>query len=515
MNTRRMLTGGAIVVSGAAEKLVYLYVHEGGAELRAADHLAGKDIWEIEDIIRDELGLGKRVSVCGIGPAGEHLVRFAAIAGDKGHVAAHNGVGAVMGSKRLKAIAVARGKRAVSLYDKERLLSSAKKLFEESKRVGEGIYNWGTAGVFSSAALSGWLPIKNYTTCVFPEHEKLNGQYMRTHFEHKPNPCFACRMHHCYTMRVTEGPYKGFEGEEPEYECVAAWGPLIGQTDAGAVVMLTNVTDRLGLDVNESGWVMSWIMECYEKGILTQEDTDGIEMTWGNVEGVRAMLHKIARREGCGDLFAEGVKRASEQVGGDAPNLGIYSLKGAAPRGHDHRGRWAEMLDTCLTNTSTIEATFGGAHPELLGMPPVADPFSSEEVSTLNAKINGWHQFEDCLGPCRFCTRSSDLTLACLNAATGWELTLEDAMRIGRRIVNQLRVFNFRHGLKAELEAPSPRYGSTPTDGPVSGVGIGPHWKDMVRNYYQLMGWNEKTGLPLPETLKALDLGELIPDLYG
>ncbi|MFQ6040903.1 MAG: aldehyde ferredoxin oxidoreductase family protein [Candidatus Poribacteria bacterium] len=503
-----------IILQGIADRLVYLYIHDGRAEIRDASHLAGKDTWETEDAIRKELGGGRRLSIFGIGPAGENLARFAAIVGDKGHVAAHNGVGAVMGKKNLKAIAVERGDNRPEIKDSESLSELSRQLFEASKNHRGGtLYKWGTAGGLSGAALGGWLPIKNYTTSVFEEHEKINGQYMRTHFEHKPNPCWACRMRHCYMMRVTEGPYAGFEGEEPEYECAAAWGSLIGNTDAGAVVMLTNLTDRLGLDVNESGWVMAWVMECYEKGLLTKDDTDGLEMTWGNVEAVRSMLHKIAARDGFGDLLAEGVKRASEEIGGEAVNMGIYTLKGASPRGHDHRGRWSELLDTCVTNTSTIEATFGGVNPEALGMQPVSDAFSPQEVSTVNAKVNGWRQFEDCLGTCRFCTVDPTLTIDCVNSATGWELTLEDAMRIGRRIVNQLRVFNFRHGLTTDLEKPSPRYGSTPVDGPARGKSIMSEWKTMVSNYYHWMGWDRDTGKPLPETLKQLELESLIQDM--
>jgi len=171
------------------------------------------------------------------------------------------------------------------------------------------------------------------------------------------------------------------------------------------------------------------------------------------------------------------------------------------------------MLDTCVSNTSTIEATFGAGYPPQLGVPPVANPFSPEEVSTVNAKINGWRQFEDCLGTCRFCTPNAQLTVDCVNAVTGWNLTVPDAMTIGRRAINLLRVFNFRNGLSADLEAPSVRYGSTPLDGPCKDKAIGPHWREMVQNYYGLMGWDRKTGKPLPETLRALGLGELVADL--
>jgi aldehyde:ferredoxin oxidoreductase len=506
----------AVVFQGSSPSLVYLYIHDGTAELRDARSLAGKDTWETEEAVLQELGLKRNASAYCIGPAGENLVRFAAIVGDKGHVAAHNGVGAVMGCKKLKAVVTKRGDHKVGVRDRDKLIELGRKLFEESKKIlGGALYQYGTGGILSTGAQAGWLPVKNYTTNIFPEHEKINGQYLRAHFEMKPNPCYACRIHHVHQVKVTEGPYKGFEGEEPEYECLAGMGSQIGVTDAGSVVFLSNLVDRLGMDVNESSWIIGWLMECFEKGILKKSELDGLEMTWGNVEAVKEMLQKISRREGLGNILAEGVKRASEKMGRSSSDLAVYTLKGATPRGHDHRGmgRWGEMFDTCLSNTSTIEATFGAGYPPQLGVPPVVDAFSPEEVSTVNAKINGWRQFEDCLGTCRFCTPDALLTVESLNAVTGWNLTVADAMTIGRRIVNLLRVFNFRHGLKPELEAPSARYGSTPVDGPCKGKSIRPHWPGMVRNYYKLMGWDENTGKPLPETLRSLGLEDLIKDI--
>jgi aldehyde:ferredoxin oxidoreductase len=314
-------------------------------------------------------------------------------------------------------------------------------------------------------------------------------------------------------MEVTEGPYTGFIGEEPEYEALAAMGPVIDQKDPGAAIMLANLIDHLGIDCNESGYLIGWLMECYEKGLLKKKDLDGIEMRWGDPEATAAMLKKIAHREGCGKLFAEGVKRAAETIGGEAINCAVYTKKGASPRGHDHRGYWMELIDTCLSNTGTIETGGPLAKPAVLGLMPVKDRFDPLEMSTQNAKLNGGRQFEDCLGVCRFCTSDFNLTLECLNAITGWDFTIPEAMDVGRRAINQLRVFNFRHGLTKEIEAPSVRYGSTPVDGPVKGIGIMPHWDSIRRNYYEQMGWNPETGKPSPETLERLGLGHLVKDL--
>jgi len=500
-----------IVIQGAASRWKRLHIHDGKAELVDADDLVGKDTWETEDLIRKKVG--KRCSVYSIGPGGESGVRFAAIVGDHGHVAAHNGLGAVMGSKKLKAVSVERGQGKVSVVDPTRLSKAAKELFEASVKLDPNLGKYGTAFAFEVFIRIGALPIRNYTTNIFPGWEKFKGEYLRTHFKVKPNPCWACRMGHCGIIEVTEGPYKGFVGEEPEYEALAAMGSVINQTDPGAAVMLANLIDRLGIDCNESGYLIGWLMECYEKGLVKKDDLDGIEMKWGDAEATAAMLKKIAHREGCGKLFAEGVKRAAETFGGEALNCAVYTQKGASPRGHDHRGNWAEMIDTCLSNTGTIESTGGFPQSEQLGFPPLQDRFDPLEVSTQNARLNGRRQFEDSLGVCRFCAQDFKLTLDCLNAVTGWDFTIPEAMDVGRRAINQLRVFNFRHGLTKEIEAPSVRYGSTPVDGPVKGIGIQPHWESIRRNYYQLMGWDPETGKPLPETLKKLGLEDLLKDL--
>lgn len=507
-----------IIFQGKSPHPVFLVMKDGKAELRPAGHLAGKDVAETERLIREELGVKKLgVSVFGIGPAGENRVRFACVTGDAGHVAGHNGLGAVMGAKNLKAFVAYRGKAQFEVFDPEQLKAKAAEQLEFAiNRGGGGFVKWGTGGGFSRLHSEGSLPVKNYTTNIFPEHEQMNGQYLRTHFKIRSRPCYKCAVAHVKEVTVTEGPYAGFVGEEPEYEQLAAWGPQIGNTDLGAAVMLTNEVDNLGMDCNEAGWVVGWAMECFAKGVFTTRETDGLDLSWGNVEAAKTLLNRIARREGyLGNLLAEGVMRASQQVGGAAADWAVYARKGAAPRGHDHRGqtRWFELMDTCLTNTSTIEATWGGVQPELVEMEPVKDSFSHEEISTFNAKYNGIRQFDDCLGCCRFTAPAPKMALACFNAATGRQWTLEDGFTLGRRVVNLLRVFNFRHGLRPEDERPSVRYGSVPVDGPAKGVDIMAKWDWMVENYYTLMGWDPQTGKPLPATLEKLDLKELVKDL--
>jgi aldehyde:ferredoxin oxidoreductase len=498
-----------IIFQGKASHLVYLLIRGGKAEIRDARHLSGKTVAEMEEQLKQELGVKKYgASVFGIGPAGENRVRHACIMGDYGHAAAHNGLGAVMGSKNLKAVVAYKSKKTFSVYDAELFKIKTKEMVDFAKS--RPLYKWGTGGGFSTQHERGTLPVKNYTTNIFPEHEKMNGRYLRTHFKIRSRPCYQCSIAHVKEVTVTEGPYKGFVGEEPEYEMLAAWGPQIGNTDLGAVVMLSNEVDTLGMDCNETSWAIGWAMECFEKGVFTTKETDGLDLSWGNVEAVKTLMNRIARREGfLGDLLADGVMRASKKIGGKAADWAVYGQKGSAPRGHDHRGRWHELFDTCLTNTSTLEATFGGVQPELVDM-ETPDSFSHEQVSTFNAKYNGIRLFDDVTGTCRFVAYAPKLHLGCFNAATGWNWQLQDAFKLGRRIVNQLRVFNLRHGLNIKDERPSARYGSVPVDGPNKGVNITEKWDWMVENYYTLMGWDPKTGAPLPETLEKLGLSELI-----
>jgi len=325
----------SILVQGAASAWKYLYIHDGTAELRDAQHLVGQDTWEVEDSIKKELGFSERgMSVFGIGPAGENLVKFAGVLGDRGHSASHNGVGAVWGSKKLKAVAISRSAGRIEVAYPTEIADLARKFIDDFKKT--PLFEWGTSKVISGGLSVGDLPVKNYTTNLFPECPKFDGGYTRSHFKVKNNPCLFCSSHHNELMTVTEGRYTGYFGKEPDYEQWAAWGPQIGQTDPGAAVMLSNEVDRLGLDCNESGWIVGWVMECYEKGLLTSDDLDGLEMTWGNVVATHTLLRNISYRKGFGATLAEGVKRAAEHIGGEAVRLAVYTMQPNTPRTHDH-----------------------------------------------------------------------------------------------------------------------------------------------------------------------------------
>lgn len=511
----------AIVIKGIAPRWQYLYLHDGTAELRDASSLKGKDVWETERLIRNELKLSAhRASIYGIGPAGENLVKFAAIVGDHGHVMGHNGVGAVMGSKRLKAVAAARGNASLTVHNSKTVSALVKEMWEimrESMPLGYEFYKWGTLADYKRAearVTRGTLPVKNLTTTAFPEARFFSAEYLRSHHEVKRTPCWACRHHHVHRIKISHGPYSGLVAEEPEYEPAAAWGPLIGNTVPEAAVMLSDVADRLGLEANEAGWLTAMVIELFENGVLTTGETDGLEMRWGNVEAVRELLYKIARREGFGDLLADGVMRAARRLGKDALDCAVYINKGSTPATHDHRAWWGVMFDLATANTGNFESV-GSLYPQEISIASSHSPSSPMYIASLTAQSKGRRQFEDCLGVCIFCTNVSLSKLVdVLNAITGWDMSCDEAREIGLRVSNILRAFNALHGITPQVEVPSKRYWSAPMDGPAEGKTIIPLWNEMLELYYDQMGWDRATGRPLPETLRQLGLEEVIKELW-
>lgn len=503
-----------IILHGASKEWVYLYINNEIAELRDASNLFGKGTYETENLIKQEHELKERqMSVVCIGPAGENLVRFSGIFADKGHSASHNGPGAVMGSKKLKGIAVTRGKSSLNISDKKNLKVVSKQILEKIKTY--PTYKEGTLYVLPALKEKCWLPVKNYTTMIWPikqdDLDKYESDYIRKYFNAKRNPCWACPQNHVEIASITEGPYKGLVFDMPEYEQLAAWSSNIGNTDVTSTIFLSYLVDNLGLDTNEAGWTISWLMECYEKNILTKEDI-GLEMSWGNIEATSKMLKMISHREGFGNRLAEGVKRAAQQIGEEALKCAIYTEKGNTPRTHDHRFRWCEMFDTCVSNTGTIEV-----HLADFGMTELSGPSHPIEISTAVADTKGWMSFEDSMVVCRFNTKSDLTTLAlAVSAVTGWDFTVEEANTAGLRIVNLLRTFNIKHGMSnpRSFEYPSARYGSIPIDGPWKGKNIMLFWDSMLDNYYKKLGWDIKTGKPLPETLIKLDLNNIINDIW-
>jgi len=495
-----------VILTGRSKDWRYLVLRDGQAELVDASEITGLDTYEVTDKLRETYDARNRsASVLSIGPAGEAKVRWAGTFLDHGHSASHNGTGAVIGSKRLKAIIAFRGNGRIEVHDQQKLFSISQEMYEDVE------YFRGTIGGVANMwkSQSGALPVKNYTTFEWgassAEVNEFVEQTLRDKYQIERVPCWGCRLLHSTMFEIKEGTYKCVV-EEPEYEQMAAWGPATGITDVEATMMLSGLTDRLGFDNNEAGWLVGWVMECMENGWLTEEQV-GFKTGFGDIEGTEKLLHMIADRKGFGDLLADGVRRVSLKLGGKAAEAAIYTQKGNTPRGHDHRTRWAEMFDTTVSNTSTIETHMSVMVPEAQG--PANPMIISDEV----ARTKGLMQLEDSAVTCRFNTRMNHIQLAAaISAATGWDMSPDEAWDIGRRAVNLLRAFNLQVGIGKESDRPSNRYGSTPVDGPTEGIGIMPHWDQMLDNYYEKMGWSPE-GVPIRETLENLGIGWVWEDL--
>jgi len=499
-----------IIVQGASPKLVYLLINEGKAELRDASELAGLDTSETASKLKEKLGLGNASVFC-IGPAGENLVRFAAICDGLGHVAATNGAGAVMGSKKLKAIVV-NGKAAVPVKDKERFKKLAKEWVEQMKvsPMGATVHAVGTGGFFSAAATTGWLPVKNMTTNIFEDFAKFNGDQVRASTKvARRKPCYACPLHHCNDIEIQEGPFKGLVADEPEYEGLAGFGPLIGNEDVNAAIKINDVNDKLGMDLKECSFTLSLAMDCFEHGILTKDDTDGLELNWGNVDAVLNLLPMIAQRKGFGDLLAEGVYRVAQKLGPEAVNKAVYTHKGIAPHVHDPRGMWAFLFGQAIANFGSI-AGFTSMElvpePDLGYAEPVPKYIDPDALVASQGKLIGKYSFIDSMGICFFISAVPlQLIADTLNALTDLNWTADDVLDMGHRAETTLRLFNARHGWTREHDSYSPRLAIGSPDGPNEGIAINEVFDGMVDKHYAQMGW-DKNGIPTPETIKRLGI---------
>ncbi len=500
-----------IIIHGASSNPVYLLINDGKAELCDASHLIGVDTVETQRILKNKLGLPKASVAC-IGPAGENRVRFACICSDHGHVAATNGVGAVMGSKKLKAVVV-NGSHKIPVANPESFSATAREWITamRSSAIGDTVDKLGTAGFFSAAAITGWLPVKNMTTNIFEDHPRFNGDAIRAGVKSTRKPCHACPLHHCNDIEITEGPLRGLTADEPEYEGLAGFGPLIGNSDPWRAIKLCDQVDRLGMDLKECSFTVALAIECYERGLIDEKDTQGMELTWGNVDVIEKLLNLTAEKRDFGANLAEGVYRLAEKIGPQAVNSAVYTHKGLAPHVHDPRGLWGFLFGQAISNMGSIE----GWHTlELLPEPdlgydqPIPKYEDPKALVIAQAKLAEKYYFVDSSGICYF-TSSIPISLMvnALNALTGWNWTAADLLCHGRRVQTKLRLFNIRHGWTREHDTLSPRLLAPSPDGPNAGIAIAPVYEQMVDDHYAQLGWDKK-GHPLPETLKLLNIEE-------
>jgi aldehyde:ferredoxin oxidoreductase len=501
-----------VIIQGRAEKPVYLHIHDGKAVLEDASFLAGKDTFETDTILRKRYGEGgfeHRLSVAAIGPAGEHLVRYACIVSDRGHVASSGGAGAIMGSKNLKALVV-EGHGAVPIERNrvEDFRTLIRQWREEARNTGVGktVSTAGTIGLFIPYHSRGWVPVKNLTTNIFEGEERFEAHYVREDLcASQPRSCHGCTFHHCHVVKIKHGPYKGFIGEEPEYEIFAGLGPNWGIYDPGAVVTLNNLVDRLGIDAKETSFTVSMVMEGFARGSLRPEDVDGLDLSWGKVDSVSQLLERISTRQGFGAVLAEGVMRAAHQLGAPFDEMAVYLKRGNAPHIHDPRTRWCTLFNQVVSNMGSqegIDMTLR-ASPELGVERAASDP--DEYLAEVEVKTAPKRQFEECLTFCYFQSAALPTMVSTLNCITGAEYSVEDCLTVGRRVINLMRMMNKREGMTRDDDSFSKRLGQPPVDGPGRGKSLAPTFDKILNAYYRQMGWN-KDGMPSKKTLKSLNL---------
>jgi len=517
----------AIVVHGQASKPVYVVVEDGQAKIKDARKFWKKNAYETEDGIKD--AEGNDCEAVTIGQAGERLVRFANIQTHKKSFLGRCGLGAVMGSKMLKGIAV-RGSQKCELYDPQEInrlnkeinrrvaeLDAAQPELLQFKRVG-------TAGATELFAPQGNLPIKNYQLARFPSGEKnLHASEYVKKLNARPWPCQYCVIQ-CHNLcEIKKGPY-AYKGKGPEYESFAMVGFNTMVDDIEAVAYACELANMYSMDCISLGVVIAWAMESYEKGVITRKDTYGLDLKWGNAEALVEMTKKIGERaDGLGYLLGEGCKIAAERLGKGSEDWAVQ-MKGQEIAAHNWRAQYISALNYCTGVASGPNHERGNSQhiwvghvrlPEW-GIDEVKNEerWSWEKAADRNAKFHDYCNVINSACHCKFMEFRSytltDLTNT-INAATGWDWSLNDLRRCGERITTLQKFLNMRFGWKKEHDFKYPKRFMEPVqEGPAAGkIPLG--LEDAIMDYYRVRGWDEQ-GQPTPELIQRLGMAEYIEE---
>lgn len=519
----------AIIFRGKSEKPSYVYIDGDKVEIKDAKNIWGKVTGESEEIIKKELDESK-IEVAQIGPAGENLVKYACIINKKTRANGRNGTGAVMGSKNLKAVVVQR-RKTITAFDKDGLntLLTAPELKARIKRFSEGFGKNGTSSSIIPMNTSGFLPTRNYSEGFLEEAVKIDGRTMdEVGFLKGRETCYACAVR---CKRVVDIPGKvdpQYGG--PEYETLATFGSYCGVTDLETICICNQLCNMHGLDTISTGATIAFAMECFENGILKRENTDGLELKFGNHDILPTLVEKIAKREGLGDLLAEGSKHYAEHLGKEAKSLfmgvkgqefpahmpqqkpGLGIIYAVNPYGADHQ----------TTEHDTMIAIRGAPFKSRIDL--VGD-YNHYEVSTIldDNKIRyifDGQCFYSMLNSLSLCTfvwgfawqlYGPSQILDLCKYGVGWETNMKELLEIGERCLNMMRHFNAREGFtRVDDKLPDRVFEPVP-EGPGKGTGIDrEEFAITQEKYYKIAGWDEKTGNPTKETLKRLQLDWLL-----
>jgi len=523
----------AIIVKGSSPTPVYLYIKDGKVEIKDATHLWGKDTGTTQKIIKEELADDK-IRIAQIGPAGENLVRFANIVNELKHFNGRNGLGAVMGSKKLKAIVV-RGTKPIDLYDKEKVNQVTKEITKRimDNPLSRDLRELGTLAVVRGFYEGGCLPSYNWTTGYFKEGENLTAETLNKTILKSTKGCYACPIRCKRVVEVDEPNLKvdpSYGG--PEYETIAALGSLCGISDLKYIAKANELCNKYTMDTISTGMVIAFTMQCYEKGLLTKKGTGGIELTFGNKEAVLKMIEKIAHREGLGDLLSQGSYLAAQKIGTGAEKF-IHQVKGQEIPMHDPRlktgvGLQYTLSDYGADHMKAAHDTFfkdkdsvGIKEMKDLGiLEPVSPTDIGEKKVALFKLLDIYWTVFDILGICDFgyvprSVGTLDELLEIIRSTTGWRATWFELMKVGERSINMARIFNLREGFTSKDDTLPEVFYHNFKGGPLDGQGAidKNDFQKALKIRYELMGWNPDTGIPFTAKLIELGLDWLIDEV--
>ncbi|MBA7465556.1 aldehyde:ferredoxin oxidoreductase [archaeon] len=513
-----------IVLEGRSGSPVYVYVNDGEVEFRDASHLRGKDVYETDDIIKDDLG-DRRVQTAIAGPAAENGVKFAGVFANLMRAASRTGMGTVMASKGVKALAI-RGTGSIEVAHPRKFERLVDEITEEiyGHEQYEGRRRMGTTRILLMANAMGFLPTRHYTSGTFEHAEEVSGERLAEEFNVKSRGCFACTIPCSRFYVVREGRFAGLYGEGPEYESQGSLTARTGNRELELALKANDMCNRLGMDILTVSECISWAMELYEKGMLTREETDGLDLSWGNGDAMLTLIEKISRREGFGDVLADGSKAAAMKLGkgleltmqvkgldlimADPRGLKGFGLGYAvASRGGDHL-RSEPFLE--LNDDPAIGE-------EMFGVPEATLRLADKGKGKLISFFEDWNAVIDALEPCKNIMQNMEILTfdrasEVIEATTGMRMTPAEVRLVGARIVNIERAFNVREGMRRRDDSLPRRFREEPlTEGASSGTVF--DQEPMLDEYYTERGWDLETGVPRRETLEGLGLPKAASEL--
>jgi len=508
----------AVIVHGVSDHPVYLWIHDGEAELRDATALWGKTTGKVQQLIRDELGDG-RVRVIQAGPAGERLVRYACVISDVNHAAGRTGLGAVMGSKRLKAIAV-RGSQRLKMAHPDRLREIAKWLSDNVETLSGGLQDTGTAEAVMYQNVTNSLPTRNFQSGEFEGAERISGETMRDTILVDRATCYACPVR-CKRVVQVEGRYQVdpvYGG--PEYEAIGALGANCGIDDLEAVAKGSELCNANGLDTISAGVTIAFAMECFERGLLTLEDTEGVDLRFGNAEAMLEMLEQILEQRGLGKLLGEGSYRAAQAIGQGAIEYAMQ-VKGQELALQEPRAMHGLGLGYAVSPTGADHchnlydqgyAQAGSSRLQRAAALGILEPIPYDTLNPAKVRLFiyqvNWQHTLNCLDICMFMPYDYEKVRDIVHAITGWNVTVWELLRAGERALNLARVFNARDGFTIANDTLPERF-FTPLRSefmPHKGLQHD-EFQEALKTYYAMMSWDPESGMPMRSRLQELDVG--------